>query len=72
MADKIYRTVQGDAFDGIAWRLWGNERMAHLLVDANPEYADILIFDPGVALRIPDAKKPVPIAENLPPWIVGG
>ena len=70
-ASKVYRTVQGDAFDGIAWRIWGREHMAHLLAEANPDHADVLVFEPGVELGIPDVE-PKTIVADLPPWYAGG
>lgn len=70
MAVKIYRTVQDDAFDGIAWRIWGREHMGRLLIEANPEYADVLLFGPGVELVVPDAE-PVTTVQDLPPWYGG-
>ena len=33
MVAKIYRTVQGDTFDGIAWRIWNSEHMAQFEAD---------------------------------------
>ena len=67
---KSYRTVQGDAFDGIAWKIWGHEHMAIRLIDANPEHADVVVFEPGVELRVPDAEAPTTV--DLPPWFRAG
>lgn len=71
MAVNLYRTAQGDAFDGIAWRIWGREHMARLLIEANPEHADVLVFGPGVELAVPDVAAPTNV-EDLPPWYDGG
>lgn len=62
-----YRTVQGDTFDLIAWRIWHREHMARLIIEANPAHADVVIFGPGVELRIPDAEV-APDPKDLPPW----
>lgn len=62
-----YSTVQGDTFDGIAWRLWGDEHLAHLLMAANPGLMDTLVFAPGVRLVVPDYT-PRPQQADLPPW----
>ncbi len=67
MAARIYRTVQGDAFDAVAFRLWGDERMARRLIEANPEYADVLVFSAGVELLVPDAT-PSTTVPRLPAW----
>lgn len=68
---KLYRTVQGDAFDSIAWKLWKKEHMARLLIEANPEHADVLVFGPGVELNVPDTKIETTV-EDLPPWFRAG
>jgi phage tail protein X len=67
MAIRSYITLQGDAWDAIAFRLWGEERFFMELVAANPEHLDTLIFPAGVELRVPTA--PVrEIRQYLPPW----
>lgn len=66
-SNKIYRTVQGDAFDAIAFRLWGDEKLARELVAANPEYADVALFGPGVELVVPQITVK-PKRGSLPPW----
>jgi phage tail protein X len=67
MAD-FYITLQGDAWDAIAYRLWGEERFFDELVKANPEYIDVLSFSAGVSLRVPEAPERV-ISQELPPWM---
>lgn len=64
---KIYRTIQGDTFDAIAYRLWKNEHLCRALMEANPDYMDVLIFGAGVELVIPEIAVPKKIAD-LPPW----
>lgn len=68
MEAKIYRAIQNDSFDAIAFRLWGDERYMKKIMDANPDYMDVLLFEPGVALKIPDFSPPAKIPANLPPW----
>ena len=56
---KDYTTREGDTFDALALEMYGEE--------FNPDYADVLIFDANVALRLPiveGAETP----ETLPPW----
>lgn len=67
MIRKTYVTTRGDAWDSIAYRLWGEERLMTELVKANPAYLDTLIFPAGVTLTVPD----LPTRETpleLPPW----
>ena len=50
----IYTTIQGDTFDGIAFKLYGDEGYMKDLIEANLDYADMLIFPQGVELNCPD------------------
>lgn len=66
-AYKDYITSEGDTFDALALQLYNDERLAHYIIEFNPDYADVVIFDANVALRLPiveDAETP----ETLPPW----
>lgn len=66
---KTYRTIQDDAFDAIAYRLWGDEHLAGALIAANPEHADVLLFEAGAVLTVPDVQiRPQP-STSLPPWM---
>ena len=67
MTRRSYITMQGDAWDAVAYRLWGEERFFMELVKANPEHLDVLLFPAGVELRIPPAPERV-IKQELPPW----
>lgn len=66
-----YRTIDGDAFDSIAYRLWQDESLAQYIIAANPEYADVVIFEAGAELTIPDVDRPVQVSSTLPPWMEG-
>ena len=63
-----YRTIQGDAWDTVAFRLWGQEGLAHHLMAANPELLDVVIFPAGVELAVPDIVVQ-PDTPELPPWM---
>ncbi|MEE0433914.1 MAG: tail protein X [Peptococcaceae bacterium] len=62
-----YRTVEGDTFDLIALMQYNDEKMAHHIITANPDYCDILIFDACVELQLPVFSSPTP-SSTLPPW----
>lgn len=64
---NTYTTTQGDAWDSIAYKLWGEERLAHKLMQANPQHMDVLIFPAGVTLLVPHAEKKQKTF-FLPPW----
>ena len=67
MAAEIYVTHQGEAWDAIAFRLWGQERFFMELVKANPQYRDVILFPAGVELAVPSRPENLRQPE-LPPW----
>ncbi len=64
---KTHITVRGDTFDVLALRYYNDEKLAGAIIGANPDHCDVLIFDEGVALTIPDVSSVTP-PETLPPW----
>lgn len=56
-----YVTREGDTFDSLALQMYNEETLAHYIIEFNPDYADVLIFEANVALRLPiveDAETP--------------
>lgn len=68
MTAKTYVTLQGDAWDAIAYRLWGEERFFMELVKANPEHLDVIVFEAGVRLIVPPMPERIVTTEQ-PPWV---
>lgn len=66
-AYKEYTTREGDTFDALALEMYGEETLAHYIIEFNPDYADVLIFDANVALRLPIVED-VETPDTLPPW----
>lgn len=62
-----YSTVEGDAFDALAFHVYGAEKMAHEIIQANPDYADVLVFEAGIELKIPLFEN-VETPATMPPW----
>lgn len=62
-----YITVEGDTFDGLAVRFYNDEKLASVIIQANPNHCDVLIFEAGIRLTIPEAV-PALLPETLPPW----
>ena len=60
-------TVEGDTFDALALEFYDDEKQAGLIIQANPDYCDVLIFEAGVELKIPIVEF-VELPETLPPW----
>ena len=64
---KEYITRQGDTFDALALEMYGEETLAHYIIEFNPDYADVLIFEANVPLRLPIVEN-VETPDTLPPW----
>lgn len=61
-----YATIQGDTWDGISFKLFGDERFAALLMEQNPGHIRTSVFSAGVLLDVPVI--PAQQAATLPPW----
>lgn len=63
---KYHTTVTGEMWDMLSYRYYGSEHLFPVLIDANPDYADVIVFSAGVKLVIPD----VDTTETapVPPW----
>ncbi|MEK3749420.1 phage tail protein [Paenibacillus sp. FSL E2-8871] len=66
MTTSSYRTLQGDTWDGIAFKLYKSEHLMTLLINANPDHVRTVVFSGNVILIVPE--KPVDASETLPPW----
>lgn len=64
----IYKTIQGDTWDLIAFQKYGNAFFTPPLLEANPAYLDMVIFPAGVVLNIPELLTAYVDAANTPPW----
>lgn len=67
---NTYTTQQGDAWDAIAFKVYGDEKYTGWLMQNNFPQLDIFVFGPGVVIKTP----PVPETDktgNLPIWRVG-
>ena len=66
MCNNIYLTTQGDMWDSISLRVYGTEKLMHVLIEANHKHRNISIFPANIELIVPD----VSVRENItfPPW----
>ena len=60
-----YTTVQGQTWDQIAKEVYGKEKYADVLMEANPKLLDTFIFSAGVVVNTP---KIAVEEKELPPW----
>lgn len=61
-----YKTIQGDTWDLIAYKLFGSEKYMKNLIEANWPLLDVLIFSSGIELTVPDI--PEEQDDDLPFW----
>lgn len=64
--DTTYTTRQGDQWDAIAEKVYGDEKYAGYLMEQNLPLLDIFEFDAGTALNTPAL--PEEQDGGLPPW----
>lgn len=65
MASK-YKTISGDTWDLIAYNLYGDEKYMRNLIEANPKLCNVLRFDSGTEITVPDL--PQENRDDLPFW----
>ena len=63
-----YTTKEGDCFDAIAFELYTDEKLASKIIELNPEYADVLIFEAGVEIKAPIIEEDEETPGTAPPW----
>lgn len=66
MTKCVYKTIQGDTWDGIAIKVYGDEKYMNELLEANQAYREIIIFPANVSLSLPDIQTQT--TTILPPW----
>jgi len=66
---KQYRAAQGDVWDLLSYRLYGDEGFTHVLLAANPELQHIVQFEEATMINVPDRPETrAQSSSNLPPW----
>ncbi len=63
---KTYITTQGDMWDSIAYKVYGNEKYAGVLMRSNVELLGIFIFGAGTVLNVPELG--MEEETEQPPW----
>ena len=64
---KNYMTRAGDTFDALALTMYDEEKLSHTIIEFNPDYADVIIFEANVPLRLPIVEN-AEMPGTLPPW----
>ncbi len=63
---RTYQTIQGDMWDGIAYKVLGSTAHTGRLMALNRAYLDFYTFPAGIVLTLPDPQAEV--SGTLPPW----
>lgn len=66
MSKRVYKTIQGDTWDGIAVKVYGDEKYMNELLEANQAYRETIIFPANVSLSLPEIQAQT--TTILPPW----
>ena len=62
-----YTTVQGDAWDAIAYKVYGDEKYTGWLMQNNFPSLDVFAFPAGVVLQTPEPPADNAVA-GVPAW----
>jgi Uncharacterized protein containing LysM domain len=68
--ENTYTTKQGDAWDAIAHKVYGNVKYTGWLMQNNFPYLDFFVFSAGVVLQTPDLPTDG-IGAGMPIWRTG-
>ena len=67
MAERTYITQESECWDEISKKVYGTEKLMHVLLEANPGLRNYLFLPGGVEVVCPDVGLEI-IPEVLPPW----
>lgn len=62
-----YRTIQGDTWDLISFKVFGSELYLKELILANPNLMEYIILPSGLEINVPKLQIDSQ-SKNLPPW----
>lgn len=65
--EQSYTTKQGDAWDAIAFRVYGDVRHTAWLMQHNFSHLDTFVFDAGLVLQVPELPQESQTS-HLPIW----
>jgi phage tail protein X len=63
-----YITIEGDRWDTVAWKAYGNASLYPQIMEANPDVVADPVLPSGTRLLVPIAAAPVIDKTVLPPW----
>jgi len=63
---KTYTTQQGDMWDSISQKVYGNSLGMARLIHANIEHIEVGVFSAGITIKVPEDETAQIIAEKAP------
>lgn len=63
---RKYTTVLGDTWDLIAYKLYGSEHLMSVLIEANPQLWETVLFSADLVIEVPEVTTAA--TTSLPPW----
>lgn len=63
---KVYTTIQGDTWDLISYKVYGNEKYVGIIMQANFPLLDYTVFPSNIKINIPAL--PDEETDNSPEW----
>ena len=64
---RSYTCRADESWDLLAGQAYGYETMADVIIAANPDLADVLLFDGGEVIDLPIVER-AETPDTLPPW----
>jgi phage tail protein X len=64
---KTVKAKYGETFDTLAYKYYGNEKLAHIIMQANPQLRKKVFFDGLYEVQIPEIDN-LEIEETTAPW----
>nr|DAI36188.1 MAG TPA: baseplate wedge protein [Caudoviricetes sp.]DAQ14401.1 MAG TPA: baseplate wedge protein [Caudoviricetes sp.] len=68
MINNTYKTILGDTWDLIAFKVYGTEKLFPLLMEANPQEIGTLVFSADTVLNIPPVNTELERASHREDW----
>lgn len=68
MTYTTYKTVEGDRWDTIAFKAYGDATQYSKIIEANPFIPKGVVLPSGLTLYVPVEDRPSVNTSLLPPW----
>lgn len=69
MSYLTHITTEGERWDSLAWRYYGDAHRYLPIIQANPHVPITAALPAGLSLSIPVLEQAATTSEDLPPWM---